>query len=112
MRSSRFAALVLALAAGTLPRGAAAQVPYAGFAVERFYPSAPGGGWFLSDALDMQGGLGGAIGLTIGYARDPLRLTSGAQSVAPVTDQAFGEIGIAATYDRFRLSLRVNTPIV
>src|SRR5450432_4017894 len=45
-----------------------------GFATERFYPSAPGAGWMVMDNLDMHGGLAGAIAVSGGYARDPLRV--------------------------------------
>ncbi len=37
---------------------AAAQQPAAGFAVERFYQSAPGAGWFVMDDLDIMDGSG------------------------------------------------------
>jgi hypothetical protein len=47
-----------------------------GFAVERFYPSAPGGGWFVMDDINISGGLGGAISLTGGYALNPLEVSS------------------------------------
>src|SRR5260370_39812697 len=70
-----------AFAFGAMVLGASAYAPCAraqpqqpqpqhpqGFAVERFYPSAPGGGWFVMDALDLRGGLGGALALTTGYA--------------------------------------------
>src|SRR3984957_8484784 len=49
-----------------------AQQQPSGFAVERLYQSAPGGGWFVMDDLDMTGRLGGAVSLTSGYARNPL----------------------------------------
>src|SRR5260370_42619735 len=47
-----------------------------GFAVERFYPSAPGGGWFVMDDLNISGGLGGAVELTSRSARKPSEGTS------------------------------------
>ena len=86
------------------------QVPE-GFALERFYPSAPGGGWFVMDALETRGGPGGAMALNVGYARNPLRVTDGSQHVAVVTDQAFADFGVAATYDRWRLSLNLSMPL-
>ena len=82
-----------------------------GFAEERFYPSAPGGGWFVMDALDTRGGPGGAMALNVGYARNPLRVTDGSQHLAVVTDQAFADFGVAATYDRWRLSLNLTMPL-
>jgi hypothetical protein len=54
------------------PSLADAQQQAQGFAVERFYPSAPGSGWFVLDDVNMSGGLGGAISLTTGYSRNPL----------------------------------------
>ncbi len=39
--------------------GARAQLQAQGFAVERFYPSAPGGGWMVMDDLSMRGRFGG-----------------------------------------------------
>ena len=59
-----FATLTAAVAWSTTAR---AQQQAEGFGVERLYLSAPGGGWFVMDSLDMRGGLGGAMaGLTIG----------------------------------------------
>src|ERR1035437_794110 len=107
----------LAFAAGLLvlsarPSLADAQQQTQGFATERFYPSAPGGGWFVMDTLDMLGGLGGAMQVTAGYARDPVRVTDGAQPLAVVSDQAFTNFGFALTYDRFRVSLDMGVPLV
>ena len=104
------AAVVLAAATAFAPSAEAQQQPQ-GFAVERFYPSAPGGGWFVMDALDLHGGLGGAMSMTTGYARNPLRVTDGAQHLAVVSDQAFVAFGFAATYDRFRLYLDLDAPL-
>ena len=39
-------------------RSNAQRVPQ-GYAVERFYPSAPGAGWFVMDDVNLSGGLGG-----------------------------------------------------
>jgi hypothetical protein len=78
-----------------------------GFDVDRLYLSAPGGGWLVMDTLDMHGGLGGAMSLTAGYARDPLRVRAagGAGSLSVVSDLSMADFGFAATYDRFRLYL-------
>src|SRR5262249_10209478 len=89
-----------------------AQQAAQGFAVERFYPSAPGGGFFVMDALDMQGGLGGALGLTVGYARNPLQVSDGRRRLPVGSDEAFAAVGAALTYDRFRLYLDLTTPLV
>jgi len=108
MRSSErvaaalFVALVLGASnadAQTLP------VQVQGFAVERLYTSAAGGGWFVMDDLSMHGGLGGAISLTGGYEHDPLRVATsdGSTRLAVVSDLATANVGLAGTYDRFRL---------
>jgi hypothetical protein len=105
------AAGIFALAAW--PSLADAQQQPQGFAVERFYPSAPGGGWFVMDDLSMSGGLGGAISLTTGYARNPLKVTGpdGTQRLALVSGEAFVDIGAAVTYDRYRVYLNFPVPL-
>jgi hypothetical protein len=105
-----FGVSLLAASAVAPPATAQPQQPQ-GFAVERFYPSAPGGGWFVMDDLDMRGGLGGAMAMTAGYARDPLQVGAGSQPLAVVSDQAFADFGFAATYDRFRLYLNMEAPL-
>jgi hypothetical protein len=109
-RALGFAAVLLAM--GASASRAQAQQQAQGFAVERFYPSAPGGGWFVMDALDMQGGLGGAMALTLGYARNPLRIADGLQSLSVVSDEATADFGFAVTYRCFRLSLDMDMPLV
>src|ERR1700735_5456190 len=96
-RALRFAALS---AASAWESRAGAQRQAQGFALERFYPSAPGGGWFVMDALDMHGGLGGAFEVQSGYARNALRISQGTQSLSVVSDEVFADIGLAVTYDR------------
>jgi len=110
-------ALALAIAAfvavGAFPKGAQADATTPqGFAVERFYPSAPGGGWFVMDALDMHGNLGGAMAFTSGYALKPLRVTDGSRTLPVVEDEAVADFGFAATYDRFRLYLDLQMPFL
>jgi hypothetical protein len=107
-------ALVFGVVLGVIPlasRAGAQQKPQ-GFAVERFYPSAPGGGWFVMDALDMRGDLGGAMSLMGGYALNPLRVTDGVRHLNVVSDEAFADFGFAVTYDRWRLYLNVEAPLV
>jgi hypothetical protein len=91
-----------------------AQQQAAGFAVERFYQSAPGAGWFIMDDLNISGRLGGAIALTSGYARNPLVITGpdGKQTVAVVSQQAFLDIGGAVTHDRFRAYVDIPMPLL
>jgi hypothetical protein len=83
-----------------------------GFGVERFYPSSPGAGWFVLDSLDMHGGLGGVMGLTLGYAHNPLVIDHGGQHLAVVANQATANFGFAVTYDRFRLSTNFDMPFI
>lgn len=109
----RAAAIALAGAALAGAAPARAQDRPQGFASERLYTSAPGGGWFVMDALDMRGGWGGAVSLTGGYAHDPVRVASqdGTQRLDLVADQAFATLGAAATYDRFRLYFDLTKPM-
>ena len=90
---------------------AQAQQKAQGFALDRFYPSAPSGGWFVMDDLSMRGGLGGALALTSGYAHDPLRVTDGVTHLAVVSSQETTGFGFAVTYDRWRLYLNLDMPI-
>src|ERR1039458_1040614 len=110
---------VLALLAGFVllgfwPSLANAQQQADGFAVERLYQSAPGGGWFVMDDLDISGRLGGAVSLTSGYARNPLVITSsdGKQKLAVVSEEAFVDIGGAVTHDRFRGYVNFPMPLL
>jgi hypothetical protein len=89
-----------------------AQQQAQGFAVERFYPSAPGGGWLVMDTLDMHGEVGGAVGFTGGYAYDPLVVTDGKKHFGVVTNQAFADVAAAVTYDRFRIYVNFSHPMV
>jgi hypothetical protein len=114
MRSSRRRALGFAgvlLSTSAYASGAHAQQPVQGFRVERFYPSAPGGGWFVMDDLDLYGGLGGVAAVTTGYSLKPLRITDGTQHLAVVSDQVFTDFGFAITFDRLRLYLNLEVPL-
>jgi hypothetical protein len=92
---------------------ARAQQDTQGFALERLYQAAPGGGWVVMDDLDIHGRLGGAMSLTSGYEHDPLRIKSsdGSQHLNVVSDLAFADFGFAGTYDRFRLYLNLDVPL-
>lgn len=109
--SSRRLLAAALLAALTIPAARASAQQARGFALDRFYPSPAGAGWFVMDDLDLRGGLGGAIGLTTGYARDPLRLDDGVQRLAVVSSQAFANFGLAVTYDRWRVYLDLRMPL-
>jgi hypothetical protein len=93
---------------------AAAQQSPQGFAVERFYPSAPGAGWFVMDDLDMGGGFGGAVSFTGGYSRKPVEVTSpdGSRRLALVSGEAFVDFSVAATYRRYRLYVNIPMPLL
>jgi hypothetical protein len=90
-----------------------AQPQPRGFAVERFYPSAAGGGWFVMDDLDFDGGFRGAVAFTTGYSRKPLEITSpdGARHLSLVSDETFVDVGVAATYHRYRVYLNFPMPL-
>jgi hypothetical protein len=95
------------------PLFADAQQQASGFAVERLYQSAPGGGWFVMDDLDFTGRLGGAVALTSGYARNPLVVTGpDGQKLAVVSEEAFSDIGVAVTHDRFRGYINFPMPLL
>lgn len=89
-----------------------AQQPVDGFAVERLYPAAAGGGWFVMDDLSMQGGLGAAASMTSSWSHRPLHVksTDGAQDLDVVSNRAFVDVGVAVTYDRFRFYLDLPNP--
>jgi len=91
-----------------------AQQRPSGFAVERLYPSAPGGGWFVMDDLEISGRLGGAVSVTSGYARNPLVVTGpdGMQKLAIVSQEAFLDLGGSITHDRFRGYINLPMPLL
>jgi hypothetical protein len=95
-------AILVVLIFGTIPLGAQTQPPR-GFAVERFYPSAPGAGWFVMDDLNISGGLGGAAAVTTGYSRKPLNT---------VPDELFVDVAAAGTYNRYRVYLNFPIPVL
>ncbi len=107
MSSSRRLLPMLMMVVATMARGQAQ-----GFALERFLPAPSGAGWVLNDELRLEGGLGGAVSLQLGYAHHPLVLrdATGA-TLAVVAHQAFGTIGAAVAWKRFRLSVEFSGPI-
>jgi OmpA-OmpF porin, OOP family len=109
-RAFAFGAVLLAVTGVASLANAQQQVQ--GFAVERLYPSAPGGGWFVMDDLSMRGGLGGDVQLTGGYAYKPLRVTDGTTHLPVVQDEASTDFGFAATYDRWRVYLNLDVPVL
>jgi len=112
MRSSRALACAAAVLTAALPASAQAQQQAQGFDLERLYTSAPGAGWFVMDTLDMHGDLGGAVSAITSYAHDPLRITDGHQTLAVVSDEAFLQLGLAGTYDRFRVYATFDSPLL
>lgn len=98
-------AFTLALACASR---AEAQQAAQGFAVERLYTAAPGAGWWIMDDLAIRGGPGGAIALSGGYARRPLRVSP----VSVISAQAFVELGLAVTYERLRVHLELDKPML
>ena len=60
----------------------------------------------------MHGGLGGAMQLSLGYARQPaVRQRRRRIAFAVVSDQAFADFGAALTYDRWRFYLNFDSPL-
>jgi hypothetical protein len=108
----RVAGVALVLAALLVSSQAAAQQSAQGFAVERFYPSAPGGGWLVMDDLSMHGELGGAAAVTTGYALQPLRVSDGVRHLSVVSDRAFVDVALAVTFERLRLYANFTNPLV
>lgn len=104
----RIASTLSLVLASTLSSVASAQEQEAqGFAVDRISTPVPGSSWLVNDSLDMHGELGGTIGVSFAYAHDALRVPS-----AIVSDRAVAAIGMAATYERLRLSLAFEAPFV
>jgi hypothetical protein len=105
---------VALLLSSAWPSRAVAQERPKGFAVERLYPSAAGGGWFVMDDLNMHDGFGGAVALTSDYSRKPLVVTSpdGIEHLSLVSNEAFANFSVGATYNRYRLYLDFPMPLV
>jgi hypothetical protein len=112
--SARHVVLAMTCAFATIASAgrAEAQPTAAGFAVDRLYQSAPGAGWLVMDALDMHGGFGGVVALTTSYAQDPVKLQRGSQTLPVIENESLLDFGFAATYDRFRLYLNLDAPLV
>lgn len=96
------------------PWCAEAQQNPQGFAVERFYPAAAGGGWLVMDDLDIDGGFGGGVAVSTGYSRKPLGITrrDATRQFSLVSDEAFIDVGVAATYNRYRVYLNLPMPLL
>ncbi len=113
--SIRTGLLLLSMAAvlAAVPCSGAAQERAQGFAVERLQLAAPGAGWFVLDDVREQGGLGGGVSLSLGFADRPLevRSRSGARTLDVVGAQASMNVGLAVTYDRFRLHAGFSSPL-
>ena len=102
--SASVVAALLVLGAATTSR---AQQAANGFAVDRFSSPTPGSRWLVMDDLDIHGGLSGAGAFTLGYAHDSLRAP-----IAIVSNRAFAGFAAAATYERVRLSLAFEAPLI
>ncbi len=119
MRSSSALVALVVVASVALATTAHADSPPAqpaqGFAVDRLYLSAPGGGWLTMDALDMRGGLGGAASFTLDYAHAPFHVGStvpGSSRIDVVKNQASANFGFAVSYEWARLYLDLRMPLV
>ncbi len=106
--SSRAIGALVVLACAHAAR---AQPAAQGFAVERLVPAPAGAAWLVMDDLDLHGGIGGALSLTLGYARDPLRVSDAVTQLAVVSGHMLTDIGGALTYDRWRFSIDFQTEL-
>jgi hypothetical protein len=111
MRSSRTLAATALLGVSFAASPAHAQTQAQGFALDRFYPSAAGGGWFVMDTLEMRGGLGGVMALGTSYASRPFRVTDGTDHLDVVQYEALTTFSFAATYERLRFYLDFAAPV-
>ena len=112
IKSYLWSAVARAIWLSAVSSSAHAQQPATGFAIERFSPAPPGSGWFVMDDLNISGGLGGAIELSSGYARNPLVVPGSAAlpGFPLVSDEAFVNIGAAVTLNRYRLYFDLPVP--
>jgi hypothetical protein len=63
------------------------------------------------DDLRMPQGLNGALDLSVGFARNPLSMSSGGSRLTVVSDEIVGDIGAAVSYDGFRLYMDFPMPL-
>lgn len=105
MRNSR--ALVVGLV--VVANAASAQ----GFALERTALTPAGSGWLFNDALELEGGLGGAVGVSVGYAHRPLSIIDSASgsSIGVVTHQTLASLSAVLWSQRFRFGIDFVSPI-
>jgi hypothetical protein len=78
--------------------------PQTGLNLQRFEAAPAGSGWLMLDDLALEGGLGGALSLTSGYARNLLNSDF-------VSDLAHANVGLAITWNRLRLSADIGSPL-
>lgn len=112
MRNTSAVVLVAASAIASTQR-AHAQRPVDGFASERLFLSAPGAGFIVLDDLRWEDGLGGALSLSLGYAHRAvvIRSSDGATTLPVVEHQTLADLGVAVSYDRFRLYTHLSSPL-
>jgi OmpA-OmpF porin, OOP family len=107
---------VLAAAASVLGAARHSLAQAAGFAVNRFEPSARGSDWFVNDSLDLRGAANLAIGAVVDWSYEPLVLYESGDPQGRVigdilTDQLFVHWGGSLMFgDRYRLT--VSLPVV
>jgi len=104
MRNTRRALVLLAVVAPSL---AAAQQAEKGFAVERLRLSPPGSAWLVMDGIEWPAAPGGAASLSAGYAHRPLAIGG----LGVVEHEALFDVGLAVSYDRFRLDAHFASPL-
>jgi hypothetical protein len=91
--------------------GAAGQPLAQGFAVERYSPADPGGGWLVMDELKLVGGWGAGVSFDTGYTHRAYVVPApNGGKLDVVEHQAFVSVGMAVFYQRYRLSLNIADP--
>ncbi len=110
MHSTVFVTALLFSSAFALEVGAQEQAK--GFALNRLYLSAPGGGWFVMDDLSMDGKLGGTVSFTFDHAHNPLvvRSADGTRSVSVVSEEQIADVGLSVTSGPFRVYVNLSGP--
>lgn len=113
LNSSRALALATAALLAAVASPAGAEPLEQGFAVERFAPAPTGSGWMVLDDINLAGRLGAGISLTTSYARRPfsIQLPESGQRLSVVSHQAFTNVNLSVSYERFRISISLPSPI-
>jgi hypothetical protein len=92
--------------------GAAGEPLARGFAVERYSPADPGGGWLVMDELNLAGRWGAGVSFATGYAHRAYVVPApNGDKLDVVEHRAFVSVAMAVFYQRYRLSLNIANPV-